>query len=326
MHDTTRPAVLARSAMLGLLVGDALGVPFEFKAAAVLKHLPVLQPPGSAWGCPLTFELNTGDVGYGFVRTHAGTPPGTWSDDGATALALLDALLTTGGRLDLDGLGARLVDWNRRGAYTPDGRVFDIGIQTSRAIAAIEAGRRLDPDEQALGNGAVMRVLPLALVHKGTDAELVAAAVEQAHLTHPSRIAGYGAALVALWAWQGVHEGDGDHRPPLRRLAGLLGKDVWSLATGIANGRGRTQDTLATVVAAIRNAADLPITARWEETVRRCIVAGDDTDTTAAIAGGIAGALGWPVPGRLIRGLQGWEVLAPYMLGLEAWLNGRVVP
>ena len=61
------------------------------------------------------------------------------------------------------------------------GVVFDVGIQTSRSlrrlksgVPAIEAGLA---DEGSNGNGAFMRVLPLALWHKGSDAGLVADAL-----------------------------------------------------------------------------------------------------------------------------------------------------
>ncbi|MCA8094006.1 ADP-ribosylglycohydrolase family protein [Burkholderia anthina] len=64
-----RPSRL-RGGLLGLLIGDALGVPYEFHAASALPSssaIDMTPPPG-------------------FARTHAGVPPGTWSDDGAQAL------------------------------------------------------------------------------------------------------------------------------------------------------------------------------------------------------------------------------------------------
>lgn len=63
--------------LIGLLVGDALGVPYEFHEADEI-------PPSAQ----IEFEPPAG-----FDRSHKGTPPGTWSDDGAQALCLLDSLL-----------------------------------------------------------------------------------------------------------------------------------------------------------------------------------------------------------------------------------------
>ena len=67
--------------LIGLLVGDALGVPYEFSNPAALPSPELIDftPPSD------------------FARAHQGTPPGTWSDDGAQALCLLDSLLTETG-------------------------------------------------------------------------------------------------------------------------------------------------------------------------------------------------------------------------------------
>src|SRR3954471_2433749 len=94
----------------GLLVGDALGVPYEFNRPEALPPLAELEmdpPPG-------------------FRRSHRGTPPGTWSDDGAHALCLLASLLEQD-RLDVDDLGRRLVAWHEEGYLAVEGKVFDIG-------------------------------------------------------------------------------------------------------------------------------------------------------------------------------------------------------
>src|SRR3954470_14105182 len=99
-HDRMEGGILA------LLVGDALGVPYEF-------HGPTEIPASE--------EIEM-DPPAGFRRSHAGTPPGTWSDDGAQALALLASLLERG-RLDVDDFAARLLAWFERGEYAVDDRV-----------------------------------------------------------------------------------------------------------------------------------------------------------------------------------------------------------
>src|SRR3954453_6913070 len=99
--------------MLGLLVGDALGVPYEFHPASAIPALSEIDfdPPA------------------GFARSHSRVPPGTWSDDGAHALCLLASLLERH-ELDLEDVGRRLVAWYRDGYLAVSGIVFDIGIQT----------------------------------------------------------------------------------------------------------------------------------------------------------------------------------------------------
>ena len=157
--------------LLGLLIGDAIGVPFEFhspESIAAAGEID-LRPPAS------------------FDRAHAGTPPGTWSDDGAAALCLLESLLECD-ELDLDDLARRLLAWRDKGHLAVDGRVFDIGITTSAALTAFRAGEPAascgPAHESANGNGSLMRVLPLALWHQGSDDELVRDAMRQSLVTH----------------------------------------------------------------------------------------------------------------------------------------------
>ena len=107
----------------GLLMGDALGVPYEF-------HPPSQIPPKS------DIEL---DPPLDFRRAHATVPPGTWSDDGAHALCLLASLLERG-RLDVEDLGQRLLAWYDGGYLAVDGKVFDCGVQTGKALQALRRG------------------------------------------------------------------------------------------------------------------------------------------------------------------------------------------
>jgi ADP-ribosyl-[dinitrogen reductase] hydrolase len=140
-----------RGGMYGLLVGDALGVPYEFSAP---HHIPErrlidMSPPP------------------GFARAHSSVPEGTWSDDGAQALLLL-ASLAKCQSLDLQQFTESLMDWCRNGAMTPDGRVFDIGIQTRQALENFARyGNPLtcgSNQERSNGNGSLMRTLPCAFI------------------------------------------------------------------------------------------------------------------------------------------------------------------
>lgn len=111
--------------LIGLLVGDALGVPYEFHPAPAI-------PPG---------ELIEFDPPPGFQRAHAGVKPGTWSDDGAQALCLLASLLQCD-RFDAADFGRRLLNWYEYGYLAVDNHVFDIGIQTASALGRLGNGRR----------------------------------------------------------------------------------------------------------------------------------------------------------------------------------------
>ena len=265
--------------LLGLLVGDALGVPYEF-------HPPEGLPPVEA----IEFQPPPG-----FRRAHYGVPPGTWSDDGAQALILLDSLLAKDG-LDLGHFAEGLRNWLLTGFYAVNRSVFDIGMQTSTAINRLSSG--ISPDvagpsaEQHNGNGSLMRVLPLVLWHQGSDANLVYVAMRQSLPTHGHWQSKITCAMYCLWArrwlegatspWASAESGvreilGGD--APADQLDHVLDPDN----ADRARGTGYVVDTLWSAKHAIESTCD------YKACVRRAIAFGHDTDTTATVAGGIAG-------------------------------------
>ena len=142
-----------RDCVYGQAVGDALGVPFEFRSRGDF--------------------LCTGMVGHG---THD-KPAGTWSDDTSMALATCDSIRERG-CIDCADMRGRFVDWAQDGAYTVDG-LFDIGRTTAVALAR---GEGLS-GERDNGNGSLMRIVPLAFT-QATDEEVRAvSAITHAHAT-----------------------------------------------------------------------------------------------------------------------------------------------
>jgi ADP-ribosylglycohydrolase len=292
--------------LYGLLVGDALGVPYEFHRPAALPplHEIEMEPPPGFW------------------RAHRGVPPGTWSDDGALALALLDALLEEG-RPYVAAIAARIVAWGRHGRFAVDGRVFDIGIQTSASVEQLEDGASPfesgGRDEGSNGNGSLMRVAPLALWHQGTDAELVEAAHLQSLPTHAhprSQVACAVLSLVlrrildrdmgpaeALEDAAATLAGHYAARTPFTdELQGLMDAPQRRAPTG----SGYVVDTLWSAMHAVRERD-------FEGALRAAIAFGNDTDTTACVAGAIAGALHGTdaIPPRWMQALRGKEIVEP---------------
>ena len=302
-----------RGGLIGLLVGDALGVPYEF-------HEPEELPPadGIEYAPPIDFR-----------RAHLGTPPGTWSDDGAQALCLLASLLDRGA-LDPEDLGQRLLAWYDRGYCAVGGRVFDVGVQTGLALQALRRGTPAlqagSTEQRALGNGSLMRVLPLALWHRGTDAALVADALAQSCLTHGHPRAQVCCALYCLWArrmLEGQPEPWGAAVAALRALYPEDSPERAELEWAIRpdeppHGRGDGY-----VVDCLRSARWAVEQGPYEAAVRAAIGLGHDTDTTAAVAGGIAGirdGIG-AVPPRWREGLRGRELVDPLLERLVAHLG-----
>ena len=148
---TSKPAL--RGCIYGLAVGDALGVPYEFR------------PRG-------TFKC-TDMIGYG---TH-GQPAGTWSDDTSMTLATCDSIRELG-HIDTADMRDKFVRWIARGEYTIDG-VFDYGGTTARALHTGKGGS----GERDNGNGSLMRIAPLAFTD-ATDNEIrEVSAITHAHRT-----------------------------------------------------------------------------------------------------------------------------------------------
>lgn len=302
-----------RGGLLGLLVGDAVGVPYEFNPPDALPPRAELElvPPA------------------GFRRSHRGVQPGTWSDDGAQALALLDSLLTCG-RLDPDDLGRRIVAWYHEGAYCVDGAAFDVGVQTAHAIQALRAGTPAREaglaSERANGNGSLMRALPLALWHRGDDAALVRDARLQSLPTHGHARSQVCCALYCLWARRTLEAHADPWTAAVATLRALLPEDdpareeleFHVRPDDRAPGRGGGY-----VVDCLRSARWAVDQGPYEEVVKAAIALGSDTDTTACVAGGIAGlrdGVG-AIPARWLDALRGRAIVDPL---LERLLAHRV--
>ena len=313
-----------RGAMFGLLIGDAVGVPYEFTPPAKLPLREQLEmTPPDAW------------VGAHFV------PNGTWSDDGAQALALADSLLDCDG-LNLPDLANRFAQWQFEGRYAVDKIVFDVGITTSQAIGNFRSGvaaREAGPDnEMSNGNGSLMRVLPLALWHKGDDMALARDAMTQSLVTHGHLRSQLCCALYCLWArkigagmgseiaWQSATQtlrellpalcraanAIADDDEPLQKLMKELAFEEWEKELEFhirpdddTPGRGSGY-----IVDCLRSARDAMREETYEAVVKSAIALGNDTDTTACVAGGLAGLRDGvdAIPARWLESLRGREI------------------
>ena len=313
--------------MLGLLVGDALGVPYEFSPPAKLPPPSQLEMTPPAHWLPAHFVAN-----------------GTWSDDGATALALADSLLDCDG-LDLEDLARKIADWQDDGRYAVDGRVFDVGVTTADAIGRFQLGvaaREAGPDnEMANGNGSLMRVLPLVLWHRDDDETLARDAMTQSLVTHGHLRAQLCCAQFCLWARR---IGDGapsedawanatqtlrellpvlcraanpsdENDEPLQKLMKQVALESWESELEFhirpsdeipGRGSGYVVDCLRSVRDAMREFD-------YETVVKYAIALGHDTDTTACIAGGVAALREGvdAIPVRWLDALRGREICDP---------------
>ncbi len=295
----------------GMLIGDALGVPYEFNEPAAIP-----PPDAIEYVPPADFE-----------RSHLDAPPGTWSDDGALALCLLASLLECG-RFDPDDMGRRFLEFREAGYMAVGQYVFDIGGTTEDALdliqkgtPALQAGRS---DEWSQGNGSLMRVLPLALWHKGSDAELARDAADQSRITHAHPSAMACCALYCLWARRTLEGNDDAWTAAVQTYRALYAPETTErimLDEVIkpdqpypVRGKGFVVDTLRSAQA-VQSAGD------YAAVVRAAIALGNDTDTTACVAGGIAGIRAGVdnLPAIWLTGLRGHDIVDPLVLRLIAW-------
>lgn len=289
--------------LIGLLVGDALGVPYEFHPALEIPGLDEIEfaPPPD------------------FRRSHRSVKPGTWSDDGSLALCLLASLLHSDG-FDPRNFANRAVNWAECGYLAVDGHVFDIGNQTAESLRRLRDGA--DPlsaggtHEASQGNGSLMRTLPLALWHRGSDEELVAMAQDQSRITHGHPVVLVSCALYCLWArqimvdaadpWQAAVDRLADIYGPLSPLRNVLEQAVLPHGARPVRGSGYVLDSLFATRHLLRAGS-------FEQVVKQAVALGEDTDTTACIAGGLAGLRDGAdaIPARWREALRGWEAVAP---------------
>ena len=302
--------------LVGLLIGDAVGVGYEFRAPERLPSRDQIE---------MTTPVE-------FRRSHAGVPVGTWSDDGAQALCLLASLLERG-KLSLTDFAGRLLKWLDDGYMAVGGDVFDVGIQTTKALrklrdgtSPLESGGASEMDN---GNGSLMRVLPLALCHTGSDEALVRDAHLQSLPTHAhprSLIAcafyclvakGYLRKLNDPWSWADSHLAEIYQKWPneQERSTFLIELDVLRRfpKTDKPRGTGYVVDTIWSAKKALEEES-------FEDVVRTAILFGHDTDTTAAVAAGLAGVrFGIEgIPTRWLVQLRGYSLVEPLIAPLLA--------
>ncbi|MDR0710703.1 MAG: ADP-ribosylglycohydrolase family protein [Spirochaetaceae bacterium] len=270
--------IAVSSLLFGVAVGDALGVPVEFR------------PRGS-------FRVS-GMRGYG---TH-NQPPGTWSDDTSLTLCLADSLSRG---FAPDGIAWNFLKWYDEGAFTAHGEVFDIGISTAKAISRLKSGTA--PDKAGCaganenGNGSLMRIAPLVFYLDGKPDEerfSITRAVSSITHAHAWSVAACFIYLEYLRKLaRGMEKraayvelcGDFSDRNPcieadtLGKFARILRSDLSALPeSGIRSG-GFVIDTLEAALWCFLT------TDSYRDAVLKAVNLGEDTDTTAAVTGALAG-------------------------------------
>ena len=268
--------------LIGLAVGDALGVPVEFEPRDRRREDPL-----------------TGMRGGGAHHQ----PPGTWSDDTGLTFCTVETILDA---YSVERLGISFARWLTEGRWTPRGEVFDVGGTTRagilRIIEGVSPAASGSPHECDNGNGSLMRILPVVMAFSRRSIPLMLERVHEASAVthaHPRSLMGCGlyglicrnllfrrgplsAYRYAMEDGQRLYVQDpwrGEHRAYRLILRGTLA-DV-----------GESQIHSSGYVVQTLEAAtwSLLTTRNYRECVLRAVNLGEDADTVGAVAGGLAG-------------------------------------
>ena len=264
----------ARASYLGLAIGDALGATTEFMTPHEIRAV---------------YKVHHKMVGGGWLYLK----PGHVTDDTEMSLALGRALLPAG-EWDRKGIADNFLAWMRS-------KPIDIGATCRRGIRDYMIKGQLETpyNEWDAGNGAAMRMAPVALFTLGDEAGLVRCAIEQAHLTHNHPLSDAACLIIGRMTQKAIFGGNRFELHELtRELVAEYGTFRFNNYRG--NASSYVVDTLQTVF------HYLFTTGSFEECLIGVINQGGDADTTGAIAGMIAGAFYGldEIPARWLKRLK----------------------
>lgn len=284
----TNPVI---NALLGVAIGDALGVPFEFRTRYEMEKNPAAK------------EM----IGYGTYNQ----PEGTWSDDSSLTFCLAESLT---GDFDLADIATKFIAWKSESYWAARGKVFDIGITTSRAITRLQIILRdkkyenlellkYQGDEYDNGNGSLMRIIPLLFFIKGKPiAEQFEIIWQVSALTH-RHIRAAMCCLIYLRLAEHILNGKNKEESyaemrkeilnfweemefaerEQKHFVRLIQNDIRVIDHADLKSGGYVMESIeASIWCFLQNE-------NYTDVVFEAINLGHDTDTTAAIAGGLAG-------------------------------------
>ncbi|MDO5832267.1 MAG: ADP-ribosylglycohydrolase family protein [Methanobrevibacter sp.] len=260
-----------RDGIVGLTVGDALGVPVEFRSGKYLLENPV-----------------TGMMGHGTYDM----PRGTWSDDTSLTLATMQSIVNKKA-IDLEDI------MNEFSLYVSESKycqyeVFDYGHTTIQAIRKFDSGYPVSQcggrGDRDNGNGSLMRILPLAFI-SGITYEDIENVSSLTHAHMKSRIA----CVLYVEIAKSMLEKDLEISEHIKNSCEKIKKhyedsdylmdfeSILEMDFHVDEGRSYVIKTLEAVLYCLLE------TGSYKEAVLKAVNLGRDTDTVAAITGGLAG-------------------------------------
>jgi ADP-ribosylglycohydrolase len=268
-------------------------VPYEFKSREALKKNP----------CTEMIEFGT----------H-GQYLGTWSDDSSLMLASMVAVLQ-GGSLIVD-IGKNSVAWMDQGEFSPYGEVFDIGNQTRIALEKFKKGARVPKNPNNAGNGSLMRILPFGMYKTNKEwGPRIKDIINISDLTHNNFECELACGMYCYLvdrllsgvsfkeAWKDSQMFIDKHSKWPSSFERLVRGDFENISEDEIKSSGYVIDTLEAAIWCVMNSNS------YSEAVLKAINLGDDTDTVACVAGGLAGIVFDDIPYKWIQALARTQAL-----------------
>ena len=273
-----------KDGILGFAIGDALGVPAEFKSREELKQYPI-----------------TDMIGNG---TH-NVPAGTWSDDTSMTLATIHSIIETG-TINTNDIADKFIKWLKNAEYTATNEVFDVGRTTLHSLEryelkqdeAVNCGGNGEYDN---GNGSLMRILPIAYYiynkHIKDDNKIYELVRDVSSITHAHEISVLGCYIYTRYclllldgkdkfeAYKEIKQLNYEmfSEYSLNKYRRILQDDISNISVDSISSSGYVVSTLEAVMWSFLKTED------YNTAILKAVNLGDDTDTVAAITGGLLG-------------------------------------
>ena len=258
----------------------------------VLKDAIYGLAVGDAFGVPYEFHSRGSFVpsddmiGYG---SHD-VPAGTFSDDTSMTLATCDSIRARGGRIDTKDMRQRFGHWLFCGEYAVDHHVFDVG---NTVATALNEGIGCT-SEWSNGNGSLMRIIPLAFTDASDDEIREVSAITHGHKTSMDACARFVEIVRRL-----IDGGE------LYAVIDSYEPEVDTMSIDSVKSDGYVMDTYTAALWCLRH------TDNYKDAVMLAVQLGDDTDTTAAVVGGVAGVYYGieSIPDQWMETLRGKDII-----------------
>ena len=297
-----------KSGIFGAIVGDALGLPVQFRPREDRDIEPV-----------------TGMIGYGAFDM----PPGSWSDDSSLILATMDGLaaslkkeerlenLSLNEIIDYEIIMKNFSKWLNEGEFTPYGFAYDVGGATMDGIGRYDRGTEPTLSggigERDNGNGSLMRILPISLFihylsqkYSFDEEDKMEAVHNLSSLTHRHRRSQMTCGIYVNIALEFLENNGSDlsleelianginkskeyyfnnpsFEKELHHFDRVFSLNIQNLPRDEIKSGGYTISSLEASIWCLLNNEN------YKDTLLQAVNLGHDTDTTACIVGGLAG-------------------------------------